>query len=344
MNDGHPILVTGALGFVGRWLIGDLLAAGADVVGAGRLEPGTDPPAAAWPYVLEGAAVGPAGAVRYRGEAGRWTFVPCALEDGAAVHELVASLAPAGIYHLAAQSSAGVSFRQPEDTFLSNVIGTLNLLEAVRALPAAERPRLFVSGSCEEYGAQGRRRIPLGERIPAAPVSPYGTTKAAQTLLCRQYHRSFGIPVVVARAFSHTGPGHDPRFAFPSFARQIAAIERGEREPVILVGDLSPVRDFLDVRDVIRAYRLLLEKGVPGEVYNVCSGRALTIGQGLEILLEGAARTVEVRPDPARRRPADIPFMVGDGTKLRRLCGWSPRHDLRETLGDLLAWTRKECA
>ncbi len=349
MSSGPPILVTGALGFAGRWLVGDLLADGLPVVGCGRLSAGEETPPRCGPFTRrEDAPDRGGGAVYEVGDSGgpgrAWTFYPCALEIPGAVAELLARLRPGAIYHLAAQSSAGRSFGDPLDTFASNLIGTLHLLEAVRALPPAGRPTLLAVGSGEEYGAAGERRAPFSERSPLAPVSPYGVSKAAQTLLCQQYHRSSGLPVVVARAFSHTGPGHDSRFVFPSFARQIVAAERGEQPPILRVGDLSPVRDYLDVRDVVRAYRLLAARGEPGQVYNVCSGRALTIRDGLEILLQEARCPLEITVDPERCRPVDIPYLVGDGTKLRARTGWRPELPLQATLCELLNWTRKEMA
>ncbi len=343
MNYRPTILVTGATGFVGCWLVENLLGTNARVVGLGRLPAGSSHPQTAGNFTLEGEDDTYRGGVRYRGEAGSWSFIPCALEDLNVVRELVATIAPDLVYHLAAQSSAGLSFRDPFDTFTSNVTGCLNLLEAVREQPAAGWPNIIAVGSCEEYGSPGRT-VPLTEQSPLRPVSPYGVSKVTQTLLCRQYHRSYGMPIVTVRAFSHTGPGQDTRFAFPSFARQIAAAENNAAETRLTVGNLAPVRDYLDVRDVVSAYRRLVTHGEPGEVYNVSSGRALTIQEGLEILLESAQCAIEVVPDPERQRPADIPYMVGDSTKLRAQTGWRPEHGIRETLLDMLAWARKEFA
>jgi GDP-4-dehydro-6-deoxy-D-mannose reductase len=335
-------LVTGALGFVAHWLIADLLQGGARVFGVGHLPASGEPPARWGPFRCEGPAAEAPAAFRFVGPGGSWLYEPCGLEVDGAIADVLARHRPATVYHLAAQSSAGLSFHEPVVTLEFNARGTLRLLEAIRGLPAAQRPLLLAAGSCEEYGAEGRRRAPLHERSALAPVSPYGVSKVAQSLLCLQYHRSYGLPVIVTRAFSHTGPGHDVRFAFPSFARQIADAEQGRREPTLTVGNLSPVRDYLDVRDVSRAYQLLAERGEPGQIYNVCSGRALTIGQGLEILLRGARCEITIAPDPERQRPSDIPYMVGDGTKLRQRTAWRPKHDIRDTLQDLLAWARKE--
>jgi GDP-4-dehydro-6-deoxy-D-mannose reductase len=198
-------------------------------------------------------------------------------------------------------------------------------------------------GSCEEYGPQPGE-APLAEDTPPNPISPYAVSKVTQTLLCRQYARSFDLSIVVARAFSHTGPGQDTRFAFPSFARQIAAAEAGRGPDEVVTGDLSAVRDFLDVRDVVAAYRLLVARGAAGAVYNVCSGRALTIREGLEILVRGARRPVTIRTDRARSRPADTPRLVGDNTKLRRDTGWRPERGIEDALLGLLDEARREFA
>jgi GDP-4-dehydro-6-deoxy-D-mannose reductase len=328
------VLVTGALGFAGLHLVADLLAAGHEVAGCDLF-------GARWPLPDRAGPFARSRDGRFGGEPGEFHYLPLDLEDGAAVAAALARLEPATVYHLAAQSSAAASFSDPAGTFAANLRGTLHLLEAVRALPAADRPLVVSVGSCEEYGPQGGAPRPLDEDTPLHPISPYAVSKVAQSLLCRQYAGSWEVPVVVARAFSHTGPGQDTRFAFPSFARQIAAAEAaGGGE--ILTGDLSAVRDFLDVRDVTAAYRALARAGRPGEIYNVCSGSGLTIREGLDILLAGARHPVTVRTDPARRRPSDTPHLVGDGTKLRATTGWAPVHDIGTTLSGLLAAARKE--
>jgi GDP-4-dehydro-6-deoxy-D-mannose reductase len=246
------------------------------------------------------------------------------------------------IYHLAAQSSAAASFQDPVGTMDANLRGTLNLLEAVRALPEAAWPAILSVGSCEEYGPHPEQDQPLTETAALNPISPYAVSKVAQTLLCAQYVRAWQVPVVMVRSFSHTGPGQDARFAFPAFARQIAAAEAGRGPAEIAVGDLSAVRDFLHVRDVIDAYRLLMKEGRPGEIYNVCSGRALTIREGLEIMIAEAACPITVRTDPDRLRPADTPVMVGDNTTLKTETGWLPEWDMALTLRELLAEARRE--
>ncbi len=336
------VLVTGALGFVGRHLTAALLRTGSPVYGLGKQPDGVPLPAAAGDLVLSGPDPVLPGAVRYESPDGTLTYVDLDLEDGTALAELLARLQPAAVYHLAAQSSAAVSFREPAATLRTNLMGTLNLLEAVRPLPQDRRPAVLVVGSAEEYGPQPPGSPPLREDAPLNPLSPYGVSKAAQSLLCRQYVRSYDLRVILTRSFSHTGPGQDERFVFPSFARQIAAAETGRGPRVIRVGNLEAIRDFLDVRDVVRAYLALIEDGTPGQVYHVCSGKPLSIRQGLDMLLAQARVPVAIEPDPDRSRPSDIPVLVGDNTKLRACTGWQPAWEMADTLGALLAEARKE--
>ena len=183
--------------------------------------------------------------------------------------------------------------------------------------------------------------LPLREDAPLLPASPYATSKAAQGLLAAEYARGLGLPLVRTRTFHHTGPGRGEAFAESSFARQIVEIEAGRRPPVIEVGNLEAVRDFTDVRDVVRAYWLLLEKGRAGETYNVCSGRGIAIGDVLQELLDVSGAAVEVRRDPERMRPSDIPAIIGNPKKLRDATGWTADIPLRQTLTDLLAHWRR---
>ena len=342
MTSSSKQLVTGALGFVGLHLVRDLLASGLEVVGLDKRTAGVALPEQAGPFVLVGPVAGKDRFFRYEGPVGSWELVSCPLEDAPVVQQIVSRTKPAVIYHLAAQSSAGQSFQNPAATFTANVMGTINLLEAVRQLPDPALTRLLAIGSAEEYGTHPPEHQPLTEDRPTLPVSPYGVSKVTQTMLCRQYAASFGLPIMVARSFSHTGPGQDSRFALPSFARQIAAAEADAGPTEILTGDLSPVRDFLDVRDVVAAYRLLADKGEPGQIYNVCSGTPLTMAEGLEILVGASDCQISIRQDASRCRPADIPYLVGNSNKLRDRTGWQPTWDLRQTLQGLLDEARKE--
>ncbi len=336
-------VVTGALGFVGVHLVTALVRAGLPVIGVGKQVDDGPLPARAGGFALTGPAAELPGAVTYEGPDGRFWYVPLDLVEPRPIAALLERLNVAVIYHLAAQSSAAVSFDDPRGTFAANVTGTLNLLEAVRHQPESARPVVLSVGSCEEYGPQSGA-APLAEDTPLNPISPYAVSKAAQTLLCRQYAQSWDLPVIPVRSFSHTGPGHDARFAFPSFARQIAAAEAGRGPAEIRTGDLSAIRDFLDVRDVVAAYRALVQHGQPGRVVNVCSGTGLTIARGLEILVRGARVPVTVTADPARSRPSDTPRLVGDNARLREDTGWSPEHEIEATLLGLLDEARREFA
>ncbi len=342
-NKERPIsLVTGALGFVGLHLTRSLLLAGFDVVGLGKHDQDIALPRDIGEFQQIDGDPDLSGSVRYLGPAGAFTYLSLDLAQTAPILELVTQTKPTAIHHLAAQSSAAYSFDHPGETFLSNVLGTVNLLEAVRALPVASRPVILSVGSCEEYGPQETSAYPLTEDTPLNPLSPYAVSKVSQTLLCKQYVRAWNLPIIMVRSFSHTGPGQDPRFVFPSFARQIAAAEAGKGSSEVLTGDLSVVRDFLHVQDVVDAYRLLMEKGKPGEIYNVSSGKSVTIQDGLETMISLAHCSITVRMDPALVRPADTPIMIGDNSKLRRDTGWHPQWDLTTTLGSLLEEARRE--
>lgn len=312
------VLITGAGGFVGRHLAAALTTDGTAWLGLER------PQAAVDGFVAHDLGSGQADAPRR-------------------LADLMVEHGTTQVVHLAGQSSAGASFADPVGTLRANLHGTVELLEALRLLQAddAAVPTTLAVGSAEEYGAAASQDRPCREDDPILPISPYGTSKAAATLLCVQYQRSFGLPVMAVRAFSHTGPGHDQRFVFPSFAAQIAAIEAGKADPVLHVGNLSPDRDFSDVRDVVRAYRALLASGQPGQVYNVCSGSSLTIQDGLDILLGLSSASVRVQPDPARMRPVDIPRLVGDPSRLIEATGWSTGVDFSETLRGLLEAARR---
>lgn len=316
-------LVTGAGGFVGAYLAKELAAAGHEVIATDVIAPSALPRE-----------------IVYRG---------CDLLDGGAVKELFADVRPDYVFHLAAQSSAARSFEEPRSTLETNVFGTLNVLESVRTLPYAcpgartrsGKVRVLSVGSSEEYGRQPRGAMPLGEGSPIEPVSPYAVSKAAQTMLALQYERSFGLDVVATRSFGHTGPGQPVRFVLPAFARQCAEIRAGKREPVVNVGNLEVVRDFLDVRDVVRAYRLIAEEASEPGVYNVCSGEGLGLRDALDVLIRACGVPARIVEDPRLVRPADIPVLVGDNTRLRLSCGWKREHSTEAMLGELFEyWER----
>jgi GDP-4-dehydro-6-deoxy-D-mannose reductase len=309
------VLVTGADGFVGRWLLRALLAAGHQVVGA--VQPG--PPRDDGLSDAERAAV---------------LWVPLELGDLRSVQQVAARPFDA-VVHLAAVASGGDALQDPGVAWAVNAAGTARLLgEFGRRRRAGETdPLVLLVSTAEVYGAGDGR--PLVETDPVAPRSPYAASKIGAELAALETRVRTGLRAVIARAFPHTGPGQDERFVAPAFARRL----RGARlagARVVKVGSLEPVRDFLDVRDVAAAYVALLARGASGEVYNVASGK----GTSLQELFDRLAAIVGVRaipePDPEFMRPADIPVLVGDAAKLRAATGWAPRLPLEQTLRDLV--------
>ncbi|KPJ61639.1 MAG: hypothetical protein AMJ46_00655 [Latescibacteria bacterium DG_63] len=311
------VLITGALGFVGRHLFRELTDAGFEVW-ASDLESLCEKPGP--PFDMQ----------RVRA---------CDITRIDNVLEILKETHPGAIVHLAAQSSASKSFKHPRETFVTNSLGSLNLFEAARE--SCPDCSVLAVGSADAYGRQ-EGNAALDEATPFAPVSPYALSKAAQDLMGIQYWLGYGMKVFRTRSFNHTGPGQTTTFALPSFAFQIASAEAGLCEPVIEVGNLDVVRDFLDVRDVVRAYRLILEKGNPGDAYNVCSGRPVVLKTLLDILMSHARVKITVKESPGRMRPADIPFLLGDNSKLRTCTGWEPRYQIEETLWELLEYWRTE--
>jgi GDP-4-dehydro-6-deoxy-D-mannose reductase len=256
--------------------------------------------------------------------------------DAKAVARAVAATAPAAIVHLAALSSVGASWQDAGETWRVNTVGTVNVLEAVRL----ETPdtRVLVASTGEVYGRA--EQVPTPEAEPLAPVSPYAASKAAAELACEQARRA-GVDVVVTRAFQHEGPGRDERFALGSWAAQIARAE----EPgggTVRVGDLTPRRDITDVRDVCRAYTLLLDPSVATGTYNIATGRAVEMREVLETLIGLTAVPVEVEADPERMRPSEQPIVCGDASRLRAATGWAPRIPLEQTLADTLEAARQK--
>jgi GDP-4-dehydro-6-deoxy-D-mannose reductase len=264
------------------------------------------------------------------------------LQDPVSVRAVLDQVRPDRLVHLAAQSSPQRSWEDPGGTLKTNLLGLLHLLEAARTLSL--EPRLLVVGSAEEYGLVEPHEIPLREEAPLRPASPYAVSKVAQGFLALQYALSLGLPIVRTRTFHHTGPRRGEQFAESSFARQLAEIEAGRRPPRLQVGNLEAVRDFTDVRDVARAYWALLDRGAPGEVYNVCSGRGVKMGELLEELVALSGLKVEIHADPSLLRPLDVPMLVGDPSRLRAATGWQASIPLSRTLRDLLDHWRERLA
>lgn len=259
----------------------------------------------------------------------------CDLSDPAAAARLVARLRPDAIFHLAGAKRGGWS-----DLWRAHVATTRNLAEALLALPPKSRGRLIVAGSAGEYGAAAGRR-PVDETCATRPVTAYGASKLCQTLAALSY-RHRGLDVVAARIFNVIGPGIPAHLAVGAFASQIAAIERGQARPTLVTGNLRSRRDLIDVRDVASALACLLEKGKAGEVYNVCTGRATSIGEALDVLLRQARRPIIVKRRPGAPARADVPVVVGAWRKLARDSGWRPAVPLAESLRDSLSWHRRQ--
>ncbi len=257
-----------------------------------------------------------------------------------AVRRLLSEHRPAQIYHLAAQSSVAVSWKEPELTAQVNIIGTLHLLEAIRSIPDYY-PRILLVGSGEEYGGSRDRTTPLTEDTVLHPGNIYAVTKACQNMFGSVYARAYGMGIVMVRAFNHIGVGQTPQFVAADFALQIAEIEAGLRPPVMRVGNLTAKRDFSDVRDVVRAYTMLMEKGCSGETYNVGSGHAVSIQELLDTLLSLSRESIVVEQDAARMRPSDVPVIEADITKLCEHTGWRPVYTLEETLHTMLHHNRR---
>lgn len=301
-------LVTGASGFVGRYLVERLRAAGYEVVAAGG------------PHETEPA------------------FLPIDLADAESIRAAFDVARPDVVFHLAAQAFVPRSLEAPDETYEVNVMGTAGVLAVLRAWRRENdaKVRFVFISSAEVYGVQPAEAMPLLETTLANPVNPYAASKAAAEAIVLGEARSFGVDVVIARAFNHIGPGQNDRFVVPAFANQLAAIARGG-EPIMHVGNLDARRDFLDVRDVVDAYVAIAERGESGQAYNVASGSAVSIREILGELIRIAHVPVEVRDDPARMRPSDVPIVYGSSEKLRARTGWEPRIPLRRSLQDVYA-------
>jgi len=261
--------------------------------------------------------------------------------DGAALRDVVLAAMPDAIYHLAAISNVGESWGDPVRTLEVNAMGTLNLLEAARAL--AHPPTVLLVCSAEVYGQVALEDLPLTEDAPLRPVSPYAASKVAAEFLGLQAFLAHQLPVVRVRAFNHIGPGQAPTFVVSSLARQIAEVERRGGGSV-MVGNLSTQRDFTDVRDVVRAYRLLVERGTAGDVYNVCSGQAVAVEEVARRLIALAHADLQLEVDPARVRKVETPVLLGSPAKLVAATGWAPERPLDDTLADVLEAWRHELA
>lgn len=310
-------LLTGAGGFVGRHLITHLLG-------------NTD-----WQLYCASRSV-PRNVV----DSERVRWLACDLRDAGQTGELVARVAPGFAFHLAAQSNVQQAFKDPEGTFVTNVVGQLNLLNALRS--SSPHARILVACSSEQYGLARPEDIPIDEETPFRPNNPYAVSKIAQDALALQHFLSWGQQTIRVRAFNHIGPGQADSFVASAFARQVARIEAGLQEPVLYVGNLEAERDFTDVRDMVKAYLLAISRGEPGEVYNIGSGKTRTIQSLLDALLASSKVPVEVRQDPARMRPSDIPVLLCDASRFQQRTGWAPAIPFEQTIQDILDFWREQ--
>jgi GDP-4-dehydro-6-deoxy-D-mannose reductase len=266
-----------------------------------------------------------------------FTFYAGDIRDARFVEKVIIEIRPTQIFHLAALVSSRADPNLLHDV---NVRGTENLMAAV--FQADLDPVILVTGSSAAYGLVEAVDIPIRESQPFRPLDAYAVSKIAQEMLAYTYYARHGLKVIRTRAFNIVGPGEPPSLVCSAFAKQLAEIEARRVEPVLHVGNLTTQRDFVDVRDVVRAYRLLAQRGRPGEVYNVCSGKAVTVQTCLDELLRLTTRLVKVEQDPARMRPSDIPISVGDGQLVRKHAGWHPDIPLGQSLADLLDdWRRR---
>lgn len=301
------VLVTGATGFVGQHLVRLLLSLRHSVYGT-YVSPPT-----------------------------KWSFdaalFRCDVRDAARVRAITRQIRPSRIYHLAGQSSPSRSLDDFKSAFGTNFWGTYNLLEAARQM--VPRARILVVGSGQCYGQVKASRLLVDEDQVFAPPNPYALSKAAADMLASQYHSRFGLHVIRARPFNHTGPGQQQGFVCSDYARQIVAIELGARRALLRVHDPQVRRDFSDVRDVVRAYELLLEKGKPGEAYNVASGKPISVREIVFSRASLSSRPVQVSILRRRLRSADVATIYGSALKLRRATGWKHAYNMQQTLGDL---------
>ncbi|MDT8975236.1 GDP-mannose 4,6-dehydratase [Paenibacillus sp. chi10] len=263
----------------------------------------------------------------------------CELRDAFSVETLITNEKPDLIFHLAAQSFVPTSWNSPADTIYNNVAGQLNIFEAVRRINLD--CKIQIACSSEEYGHVEPHETPIREENPLRPLSPYAVSKAAQDYLGYQYHKSYGLHVIRTRTFNHTGPRRGEQFVTSNFAKQIAEIEKGVRPPTVHVGNLEAKRDFTDVRDIVRAYWLALERAEAGDCYNIASGSCVTIREMLDMLLAKSDITIDIVPDPSRMRPSDVEILLGDHSKFTEHTGWKPEIPLDHTLKDLLNYWRE---
>lgn len=316
-KDDMKALIIGAGGFVGGYLISELCQRGWEVC-ATKLPHEKI-------HIFSGSAVS-------------YSTADLDILDENAVRGLIADCRPDVIFHLAAQSSVALSWKKPALTADINIKGCIDLLEAVRG--SGLSPRILFIGSSEEYGYAANRPEPVRETVRPEPANIYAITKLAQNMIGELYCKAYGMDIISVRAFNHIGPGQLPQFVVADFCKQAAEIAMGKRKPVIYVGNLAAKRDFTDVRDIVRAYAGLAEKGKSGETYNVGSGHAVSIQSILDEIIRLSGAEIRVETDKERFRPVDVPFIEADVSKLKNDTGWERKISLENSLRDILAYFR----
>jgi len=311
-------LITGITGFVGSHLAEYLLNNNIEVYGTVR-----------WRSRMENI-------VHIKGKI---HLIDADIRDAHSMQRAIDDAQPDYIFHLAAQSFVPTSWHAPAETLTTNIVGNANLLEAVRNSDCD--PVIQVAGSSEEYGLVHPDEVPIKETNPLRPMSPYAVSKVAQDLLSRQYYMSYGLKIVITRAFNHTGPRRGEVFVTSNFAKQIAEIEKG-KDPIIYIGNLNAQRDFSDARDIVRAYWLAVNKCKYGEVYNICSEKTRKIKSVIDLLLSMTSIDIQIKPDPERMRPSDVEVLLGDCSKFKKQTGWKPEIPFEKTMEDLLNYWREK--
>lgn len=311
-------LITGIAGFVGSYMAELLLSKGVEVSGLCRPRSKMD---------------------HIESIKSKLHLEDADLLDSHSLYTTINKIKPDYIFHLAAQSFVPTSWGSPAVTLEVNIVGSANLFEAVRQVGID--PVIQIACSSEEYGMVYENEVPIKETNPLRPLSPYAVSKLAMDYLGYQYFESYKTRIIRTRGFNHTGPRRGDTFAESTFAKQIALIEKGKQEPIIYVGNLDAQRDYTDVRDMVRAYLLAVEKCDPGEVYNIATGKAIKIEAVLNMMLAMSKVKVEIKQDPARMRPSDVPVLLGDASKFKAKTGWSPEIPFEKTAEDLLNYWRE---
>ena len=258
--------------------------------------------------------------------------------DRKQILDVLLSEKPDYIFHLAAQSSVALSWKNPKSTVDTNIIGAINLISAIKQ--SGYSPRVLIVGSGEESGRVKETDIPIREKAVLAPCNVYAVKKVCQNIMASIYARAYGLQLVMTRSFNHIGPGQSPQFVVADFCSQAVKIEKGLQEPVFRVGNLSAKRDFTDVRDVVKAYCMLIQYGKPGETYNVGSGHAVAVQEILDIILSQTKAEVKVETDPSKLRPVDVPVIEADISKIYKDTGWKPEISPAQTITDIMQYWR----